>query len=129
MEEAKKADKPVVLYVETRSDERRYRNAREACEELEEDLFQNYEVASRMNDHFTLIRVELEDLDRSTMRRYGIRSAPQLILFDSEVERPVSNFSGSNIRASQVVRGLDQVKERNDQLLERQERQERRASR
>src|SRR5690606_17621108 len=88
MERATESRKPVVLYVSTQSDDRRYARARELCGELERTLFGDYRTATVMQD-FTLVRVNLEDLETQTIRRYGItpRVAPQLLIYNFQLRR------------------------------------------
>lgn len=123
MEAARGGRNPVILYVATASEDRRFQRAREACSQLESQIFGNYHVASAMQD-FTLIRVNVEDLNRETVRRYGIQanSAPQMIVYDADLRR-LSSMTG--VQTEVVVRDrLRAAKEQNDALLERRDREQ-----
>ncbi len=130
LEEAKEGSKPIVLYIATESDERRFARAREACENLESCLFGNHGVATMMNEDFAQIRVNIEDLDRLTLRHYSIRGgvAPQVIVMDVDLNR-VDAFQGDRVNTRNFKSALERAKERSEQVLERREREQEREQR
>jgi hypothetical protein len=88
MERARDGERPIILYVSTEDTSPRYSRAREQCAELQRIVFENYRVATMMQD-FVLIRVNIEDLDAQTIRRYGItrQVAPQILMYNFQVRR------------------------------------------
>lgn len=124
MERARDGRRPVILYISTASEDRRFQRAREMCAELESTRFAEYRTATLMQD-FTLVRANVEDLDRSTLRRYGIQAnaAPQILIYNSDLRRI---YSMQGVPSEVVLRDrLAQAKAANDALLEQRDRAQR----
>ena len=86
LEQAREGRRPVLLFVVTSSEDRRFDLARQTATEIEEALWRTFDVATQLQ-HFDLIRVDLANLDRDILRKYRItaNAAPQIILYDFEL--------------------------------------------
>ena len=86
VEQAREGRRPVLLYVGTNSDDRRFERARAACLEMEETLWKDFDVAT-LTLRFELVYVDVTNLNRDVMRKYGItaNAAPQVIIYDFQL--------------------------------------------
>ncbi|MGE0434985.1 MAG: hypothetical protein AB7K09_22210 [Planctomycetota bacterium] len=115
IEDAKAAaNKLIVVFVYTASEDARHARLIEACKAFEQNVVRALEVSQQLADGCECIRVDIDTASREVRKEYSLSRAPEVLIFDATGKR-LARYSGADSTA--LAKLIEAAKSRNEKVI------------
>ena len=117
IEDAKSAaSKLIIVYCCVDSEDPRQARFVEACKPFEAEVLRAIQVSQALETGVECIRVNMANCSREVRREYGLRHAPEVLIFDVTGKK-LASYSGNDVATLSKL--IAAAKERNEKVIQK----------